>query len=91
MRFNGYGCPIMTDDEHEELHIYLISRPCSACGAKSGKKCVHAKGNAVHMGRLPDGFDSVVWLKEQRANKAYTGRKASRRSVKSKTVVALRQ
>ena len=72
MRFNGYGCPIMTDEESKQLHIYLISRPCSACGAKSGKKCVRAKGDNVHMGRLPDGFDSVVWLKEVRANTAST-------------------
>lgn len=71
---NLTGVPIFNDMEKSLLHAELISRPCKACGAKTGFKCLAGRWDGkkmvynkkdglmddgkVHMGRLPTGFDS---------------------------------
>jgi hypothetical protein len=70
LRFNRYDVPNMTDEELKVLHEHLKSRRCPACHARSGNNCKDGKGRGiehVHMGRLPDGFDSAIWLVNHRA------------------------
>lgn len=55
-----YGVPTKKE-HHKIIHAELISRPCKVCHAKVGEECKNlTKG--VHMGRVPDGFDSVIFL-----------------------------
>jgi hypothetical protein len=75
MEFNGYGVPIMTQEEKVVLHRYLLINSCSVCGARAGRNCKYPSGkqmkDGVHMGRLPEGFDSVKWLEKVRASPVF--------------------
>ncbi len=70
MQFNGYRVPVFTEEESKALHKYLLAVPCSVCGVVAGRQCVRSNGKRmgknVHMGRLRENFDSVIWLKNRR-------------------------
>lgn len=57
---NYYGVP-SKKEHHKIIHSYLISTECKSCKAKPNEECKNLK-NGVHMGRVPDGFDSLVFL-----------------------------
>ena len=66
IKYNAYNVPILTKKEEKALYKYLLSFPCTACKAQSGIKC---KGSSyVHIGRLPEGFDTEKWLIQHRSN-----------------------
>jgi hypothetical protein len=80
MKMNIYGVPIFTKKEQALLHEILLTPACKVCRAKSGHRCVGGQWDGknmvytnrkdrwplgrVHMGRLPDGFDSLKAVKE---------------------------
>jgi hypothetical protein len=66
MKFTSRGTPVMSKPESVALHQYLLSRLCHTCGAQKNKDCANSKDGSVHMGRLPNGFDSAVWLRQYR-------------------------
>lgn len=79
-KLNNYGVPFWNDQERAALNSILISKPCKVCRTKKGYRCVvgewdgkkstynnrkeRLKPGSVHMGRLPEGFDSVKAVKE---------------------------
>lgn len=65
--YSASGVPIFNEEEKAFLHADMISRPCKPCGAKAGKLCIlnaeaktKMKPGTVHMGRLPDGYDTLT-------------------------------
>mgnify|MGYP001010203854 CR=1 FL=1 len=77
---NSYGVPIWNAQERALLNSILVSKPCKVCKVKKGDKCLFGrwdgkgivyddltntmKDGSVHMGRLPNGFDSVKAVNE---------------------------
>lgn len=64
IKLNGYYAPLLP--QHKKI-VYneLISNKCKTCNAKEGKRCKGVKSEyGVHMGRVPEDFDSVLFLVE---------------------------
>lgn len=69
---NIYGAPARP--KHLKMvHEHLISKNCPVCKTKAGYNCktivydnviTKKRQENVHMGRLPSGFNSITWLKE---------------------------
>lgn len=78
MRQNIYGQLIMTEAEQAYIHQTLTSQPCPICGAGAGQDCQReftprtrnlgrkvkrSMGQAVHFGRVPQGWDNYQVLR----------------------------
>lgn len=63
--FNPSGLPRFTDEERLILRKKMRELYCKVCHAKPGEPCKEKLfgPDAVHMGRIPHGFDTAeaVW------------------------------
>jgi hypothetical protein len=62
VKFTNYDL-LYAENEQERIWFQkaLVMQRCPVCRAKAGEPCRYGKRvmRGVHMGRLPDGFDSA--------------------------------
>jgi len=54
-----YEVPRFTGTDAACVRRAMIAKPCPVCGAKAKRVCKRMKPGSVHMGRLPEGFDTL--------------------------------